>query len=114
MAPLHRDGRVLPERPATYLGWLVRPAFSALVSRGHSIRHAGSRACAGGDAIFAAALANRLLFHCDAVANRRDPHGELYVSELSGPYSRILPARRSLSHSVCAPALATPRSHTGP
>src|ERR1700719_1994707 len=96
MAALHGHGRVLPEWTFAYLGWLVRAAPAALVSRWHRVCHAGSRVGPGLHALSAAALENRMLFHCDAVAGRCNPDGKLHLLELSGSRDGCVVARRSL------------------
>ena len=66
----------------TWIGWYVA-APAAWVSCGDGLCHAGSGVGAGLDAISAAALADFVLLHGDAVADRRDPDGKLHLSELS-------------------------------
>src|SRR5580692_266640 len=84
VAALHSDGRVLPEWSAAHVDWLVCAAFAALVPRGDSLRNPGVGIGVGVDAVSAQALADHLLFRRDAVADWRDPYGELCISELSG------------------------------
>ena len=61
VAPLHRHGRVLPERSAAHMDRLVRAASAALVPCFDRLRHARAGIGAGLDVISAAALAHRLL-----------------------------------------------------
>ena len=68
VAPLHGDGRVLPERSAANMDRVVRTTFSALVSRGVGIRDARAGIGVGVDAVPAETMADCLLFHRDAVA----------------------------------------------
>src|SRR3984885_900822 len=96
MAALHGHGRVLPERTFAHLGWLVRAAPAALVSCRDRVCHAGSGVGPGLYAFSAAALANRVLFHCDALAGWCHPDGELHLLELSGSRDGSAVARRSL------------------
>ena len=107
VAALHGDGRVLPEWAAADVDRLVHAAFAALVSRGDGVSHVGAGACSGIHAVFAAALAHRLLFHRDAVADRRDSLGELYVSQLSGARARDFSARRSIHSAIYSCAVET-------
>ncbi len=67
METLHGDGRILPEWPAADLDWLVRGALAALVSCRDGIWDAGAGVGVGVDAISAAAMADCMLFDCDAV-----------------------------------------------
>ena len=83
MAEFYRDGRVLPEWSVAYVDWVVCPAFSSLVSCGFGIRNACTGVGGGVDAFSAEALANHLLFHCDALADCDHPDGQLHVFELS-------------------------------
>src|ERR1700733_13227714 len=96
MAALHGHGRVLPEWTFAHLGWLVRAAPAALVSCRDRVCHAGSGVGPGLYAFSAAALANRVLFHCDALAGWCHPDGELHLLELSGSRDGSAVARRSL------------------
>src|SRR6185369_8591129 len=67
MAEFHSDGRVLPERPAADMDWLVRPASSALVSRRDRIQHPRARAGHRVDLVFATPVANCVLLHRHAL-----------------------------------------------
>src|ERR1700693_1227927 len=96
MAALHGHGRLLPERTFAHWVWLVRAAPAALVSCRDRVCHAGSGVGPGLHAFSAAALENRVLFHCDAVAARCNPDGELHLFELSGSRDGSAVARRSL------------------
>src|ERR1700686_930759 len=96
MAPFHSHGRVLPKWAFAFFGWLVRATPAALVSCRDRVCHAGSGVGPGLHALSAAALENRLLFHCDAVAGRCNPGGKLHLFELSGSRDGGAVARRSL------------------
>src|SRR5579859_2269592 len=109
MAKFHRHGRVLPERPIADLDWLVCTAFAALVSRSERICHVGHGTWASLDVIPSQAIADRLFFYRDPVADPGHPDCELHVLELSGSLARGILARRSLhyAHPTCALEHAT-------
>ena len=109
VAQLYRHGRVLPERPAAHLDWLVCAAPAALGSRLRHRRHAGARTGTGVHAVSATALADRLLLHCDGVADPGDPDRELHVPELPRAAARISAAGRSLSAADHAATLEATR-----
>src|SRR5271154_4468961 len=83
MAAVHGDGRVLPKWSVANVDRVVRPALPALVSCDDGIRHARTGTGPGVDAFSAETVANGLLFHRDAVADRNHPDGQLHISELS-------------------------------
>src|SRR6266850_1154251 len=93
VAELHRAGRVLPERPAPDLDWLVHAAFPALVPRGDVVFHTGARTRTGVGDVYAAAHSNRMLLHPDGLATRHHPLRKLHVLELPGARARALAAR---------------------
>src|SRR5215472_3770008 len=78
------------------MGWVVCTASAALVSSVHYGRYPGARARTGVHDVFAAALADCLLLHCDGVADSRDPYCELHVSELPGSGAGLPAAGRSV------------------
>src|SRR6266567_8739394 len=93
MAQLNRDGRVLPERPATNLDRLVCRTPAALVPCSVGRGHAGAGVGACLHALLATPLAFGLLLHRDTVGDRSYPDGELYFPQLPGAFS-WLPASR--------------------
>src|ERR1700733_1865269 len=105
VAAFHGDGRVLPEWSAADVDWLVPPAFSALVSCGDGVSYAGVGTGARLHGVSAAALADRLFFHRDALATRRNSYGELHVSELFGFGAGNFPAGRSFFAAVYSGAV---------
>src|SRR5882757_6058761 len=111
MAPLYSDGRVLLEWPAADMDWLVSRTPAALVSCRDRVPHARTRACPRLYVVPAASLAHRLLLHRDAVANRRHPHGELHIPQLSRARTRNFPARRSIPAAIHSRALETRASY---
>ena len=68
----------------TWIGWYVEH-LPHWFHAAHSRCHAGSRTGSGVDVISSPSLADRLLLHRDSMADRRDPDGELHISELSRP-----------------------------
>src|ERR1700683_3658138 len=89
MAPLHGDGRVLPEWTVAHVDRLVHAASAALVPRRDGGGHTGDGVGDRVDDVSAAAVAHRVFFDRDAVGDRRDPHGELHLSELRGAFAWI-------------------------
>src|SRR5579862_3873620 len=87
MAPLHSHGRVLPKRPAANVDWLVRAASTALVSLGDGSCHAWAGTRIGVDDVSSATLADHLLLHRHAMADRSDSYRELYVPQLPGSFA---------------------------
>ena len=85
----HRDGRVLPERPAAHLDRMVRRASAALVSCGQRCRHTGAGTCDRVDAFSSSPRAHTLFLHRDAVGDRRDSHRQLHVPQLPGAVAGI-------------------------
>ncbi len=83
VAALHCYGRVLPERAPAHMDRLVCATLAALVPCQHSLCHAGSGTGSGVDVLAAATLADYLLLYCYALADRRNPDGQLHISELS-------------------------------
>src|SRR5271155_4106244 len=113
MAAFHGDGRVLPKWSVANVAWVVRPALPALVSCDDGIRHARTRAGPGVDAFSAEAVANSLLFHRDAVADRDHPDGQLHISELSCSGARFSAFGRPLPGAVPTAKLEESGSRTG-
>src|SRR5580704_14962373 len=85
---------------------LVRAALPPLVPCGDRIWNAGVGTGTGVDAVFAAAVADRLFFHCDSLANRNHFDGELHFLELLGPSAGIPAVGRSLFAPVRARTMA--------
>src|SRR6266851_6307480 len=85
------------------MDWLVRAALAALVPCLDGWCHTGFGVGLGLDAVSTTALAHRVLLHRDAVANWRNPYGQLHLSELSRSSARRVASGRSL----CTAALAS-------
>src|SRR5277367_1613780 len=110
MAAIHRDGRLLSERPAADVDRVVRAAPAALVSRFGDFLHAADGIADRVDAVSTEEISHRLFFYCDAVRDFDYRDGELYVSELSGVAARGAAAGRLVSGMGSAAAL--PRIHS--
>ena len=84
VAQLHRHGRVLPERPAADLDWLVRAASAALVPRFAT----GATLVLELGLVWMMFLPRRWRIVCFFIVTawqiRRHSHGELHVPELPG------------------------------
>ncbi len=106
MAPPHRDGRVLPERPAAHLDRLVRPASAALVPGRHRWCEPS---CLRLAIVFLMFLPRRARLICFLIVTPweigSNPHRELHLPELSRARARHSPARRRLSPQIRASAV---------
>src|SRR6476646_7577827 len=112
MAELHGDGRVLPERTAANVDRMVRATPAALVSRRNGVLHACARTGLDLGGVSSSPHSNRALFRCDAVADWHHSHGQLYVSELSGPHSWISAAGRPLPDAISFPEMDETAPHS--
>src|ERR1700680_3344522 len=88
------------------MDWLVRASLPAFVRCGVRFWNTRARTGAGVDVVFATAVADRLFFHCDSLANRNHSDRELHFLELLGPSAGFPAVGRSLPDPVRAGTLA--------
>src|SRR5436305_4154603 len=105
MASSHRHGRLLPERPAPYMDWLVRAAASALVPCSHRLNDSGCRTRPCLDALSASAFPHHLLSDRHAISDRHHSHRKLHVPQLPCAGAGLSPARRWLCPADAATTL---------
>src|SRR5258708_35981088 len=105
MAQLHRNGRVLPERPASDVDRLVGAPPPPLVSRRDGIRSARTGDGSRLDHVFPPPLSTPPVLHRHALANRHHPHCQLYVPEFPCPRPRFPSSRRPFPRAAIAAAL---------
>src|SRR5216684_4712249 len=84
VAQFYGAGRVLPERSAADVDWLVHAALAALDSCSDGVWDAGAGTGARVDDVSAEATANFVFSHHYAVADRHHPFGEIHFLELPG------------------------------